>query len=326
MLDNVFNNTLPSFAALALKTGGLDPFTCGLISIAVLAPNGKSFYQIIEPSNKLIYEPKALKVNELSITRSSNRRLRWDFKKSKGSPEILPEASVISNLLVFLKENCKGCFLTSCNIESSRAFLLEAATRNSKRPFYSSWFAPYQPSLEVPLNKDFFHKTFDLRSAALLLHSAKLITLPPSKHNPNYLSTSLESMANSANLTKDSRATPNPLEDASLTLRVLENFQKILSVVPSATINKAAAIPTSSTPVPTIEVLQAPKSLFNLLVEHYTLNLPLDSSNPAYRLLNKNGFVRHAIFKKLTIAQQRELLPRIKSSLARKLPLDNTAI
>jgi DNA polymerase III epsilon subunit-like protein len=297
----LLSNKIPEKAGmrvtgLDIETGGLNPQTNGIISIGIIAPNKKEFYQIVKPNLKLRYEKSALQVNKFQLEKQK-KELGWthpNLTKSETPPPCLPEDIVLENMIQFLEEHCQNSFITGCNIAHDKAFLLEAAKRVDQKNLKKTKNAagnPKKTSAFFVLDKKFLHRTYELQTIALFLHHIGINPLTPNKYNPKIPSISLDNIAKSIGLQRNPPNNHDALEDCRLTLQTLKKLKDL--TLHNHTEKKQ--------PLQKIEN----QTQYEKLIEH----LKNPKSHPTPNFLKKNGYIKKTIYKKFTSEQKKALLP-----------------
>ena len=190
---------MQKYSALDTETGGLDPEICGLCSIALVAPNGDSFYSLIKPVPGMAYEERALKISGITL---------------KQMEEVgRPEYAVVKDFLSFFSEKCSDSFCAGCNIAFDVGFVKAAAKRCGAETY------------DLVCRK-FLRKTCELQTVALVAHEAGIIELPNNKEGMP--SVSLDSIMSTVGMERNAneKENHNALSDAKLTLATLGAVMK----------------------------------------------------------------------------------------------------
>ena len=343
-------------SGLDIETGGLNPQKNGIISIAVIAPNGKKFYQVISPNPQLAYEESALKINGF-ILEKYNGKTRWlqNLPDKTPTPVLsLPEPTVIRELISFLRENCKDSYFAGCNIAFDKTFILEAAKRTDKKPFLIDFFSTPQERTEEPLSKEFLHRTYELQTIALYLHQTGINPLPKNKYNTDLPSISLQSIANSVGIEQPKQH--HALQDVQITLSTLQALLELTTQTKQKSPRHRETrhheqeswnkYPKKQPPIqPPIQPRTQPPTQppiqphFNntdkknkkrqvtdpypLLEAAFTSPTPLTEIPEIKDFINKNGYIKNTIFKNLSETQKAKIIPLIKKRTQKNPPQNN---
>lgn len=223
-------------AGLDLETGGLDPQTHGICSIAIITDSGKIFQKNVSPQENLTYDKKALAINGFILKKDEEDEPIWakiNPKTNQEEPiESEPEETVLEEMLDFLQTHCQKTLLCGVNVNFDISFLKEAAKRydrkitkniiNPSNP--SNTEEPKKSHIAYPLEINFLRNTMELQTLALRAHMHGEITLPPNEKTKGLPHCNLNAIVKATiNKTREDH-THDALEDAKLALESTQSL------------------------------------------------------------------------------------------------------
>lgn len=232
-------------SALDTETGGLNPQTDGLVSIAIAPPkepkgpkkpNLKPLSLLLEYNKSLNYDHKALEVNGFYPIqdKQTNEFFWWQTINGKRvCTKGMPEKQALEATLTYMEVYLKDSFIAGVNIEFDKAFLHQACkridTENNKTKADKDSFC-------ARLENCLLRKTIELQTLALCAHIQGVIKLPYTNKGFRRPSVSLNSIAKAVSEKTPSEAASkrlertteyhDALEDATLTLNIAETLTK----------------------------------------------------------------------------------------------------